>query len=75
MDMVTKKVLRVIDTEIVPVANGAVNYEEISEKPRPGTKSIAISQPWVQVSASSAARFRGRIGISASASTNESAPS
>jgi primary-amine oxidase len=27
------------------VANGAVNYEEISEKPRPGTTSIAISQP------------------------------
>jgi primary-amine oxidase len=45
MDMVTKKVLKVIDTEIVPVANGAVNYEEISEKPRPGTTSIAISQP------------------------------
>ena len=45
MDMVTKKVLKVIDTEIVPVGNGAVNYEEISERPRPGTTSIAISQP------------------------------
>ena len=45
MDMVTKKVLKVIDTEIVPVANGAVNYEEISERPRPGTTPIAISQP------------------------------
>ena len=45
MDMVTKKVLKVIDTEIVPVADGAVNYEEISEKPRPGTTPIAISQP------------------------------
>jgi len=45
MDMVTKKVLNVIDTEIVPVASGAVNYEEIAEKPRPGTTSIAISQP------------------------------
>jgi primary-amine oxidase len=45
MDMVTKKVLKVIDTEIVPVANGAVDYEEISEKPRPGTTPIAISQP------------------------------
>ncbi len=45
MDMVTRKVLKVVDTEIVPVANGAVNYEEISERPRPGTKSIAISQP------------------------------
>jgi primary-amine oxidase len=45
MDMVTKKVLKVVDTEIVPVADGAVNYEEISERPRAGTKSIAISQP------------------------------
>jgi primary-amine oxidase len=45
MDMVTKKVLKVIDTEIVPVGNGAVNYEEIAEKPRPGATSIAISQP------------------------------
>jgi primary-amine oxidase len=45
MDMVTKKVLKVVDTEIVPVGNGAVNYEEISENPRPGTTSIAISQP------------------------------
>src|SRR6516164_5624050 len=35
MDMVTKKVLKVIDTEIVPVPNWAVNYEEIAEKPRP----------------------------------------
>src|SRR5712671_7076725 len=42
MDMVTKKVLKVVDTEIVPVANGAVNYEEISDNPRPGTTSIAI---------------------------------
>lgn len=45
MDMVTKKVLKVVDTEIVPVANGAVNYEEIPEKPRSGTTPIAISQP------------------------------
>jgi primary-amine oxidase len=45
MDMVTKKILKVVDTEIVPVAKGAVNYEEISERPRAGTTSIAISQP------------------------------
>src|SRR5215471_4553007 len=45
MDMVTKKILKVIDTEIVPVGNGAVNYEEIAEKPRPGTTAIGISQP------------------------------
>jgi primary-amine oxidase len=30
MDMVTKEVLKVIDTEIVPVASGSVNYEEIT---------------------------------------------
>src|SRR5260370_13039766 len=45
MDMVTKQILKVVDTEIVPVANGAVKYEEIYENPRPGTTSIAISQP------------------------------
>jgi primary-amine oxidase len=45
MDMVTKKILKVADTEIVPVPNGAVNYEEIPEKARPGTAPIAISQP------------------------------
>ena len=45
MDMATKKILKVVDTEIVPMANGAVNYEEIPEKARPGTTPIAISQP------------------------------
>lgn len=45
MDMVTKQVLKVIDTEILPIATGAVNYEEIGETPRPGTTSITISQP------------------------------
>jgi primary-amine oxidase len=34
-----------VDTEIVPVPDGAVNYEEIPEKARPGTTPIAISQP------------------------------
>jgi primary-amine oxidase len=45
MDMVTKKILKVVDTEVVPVASGGVNYEEISERARPGTTPIAISQP------------------------------
>ena len=45
MDMVSKKILKVVDTEVVPVANGAVNYEEIPEKARPGTTPISISQP------------------------------
>jgi len=45
MDMVAKKILKVVDTELVPVGNGAVNYEEIPEHARPGTTPIAISQP------------------------------
>jgi primary-amine oxidase len=45
MDMVTKKVLKIVDTEIVPVANGSMNYEELPERPRPGTTPISISQP------------------------------
>ncbi len=45
IDMVAKKILKVVDTEVVPVANGAVNYEEIPEHARPGTTPIAISQP------------------------------
>lgn len=45
IDMVAKTILKVVDTEVVPVANGAVNYEEIPEHARPGTTPIAISQP------------------------------
>jgi primary-amine oxidase len=45
IDMVAKKILKVVDTEVVPVANGAVNYEELPEHARPGTTPIAISQP------------------------------
>jgi primary-amine oxidase len=45
IDMVAKKILKVVDTEVVPVANGAMNYEEIPEHARPGTTPIAISQP------------------------------
>jgi primary-amine oxidase len=45
MDMVTKKILKVVDTEVVPVTEGAVNYEEIPANARPGTTPIAISQP------------------------------
>ncbi|MCX6591595.1 MAG: hypothetical protein NTZ56_08730 [Acidobacteria bacterium] len=45
MDMVSKKILKVVDTEIVPVGAGAVNYEEIPEKIRAGTTPIVITQP------------------------------
>ncbi len=45
IDMVEKKVLKVVDTEIVPLGKGAKNYEEIPEKPRPGTTPLSLSQP------------------------------
>src|SRR4051794_4363532 len=45
IDMVDKKILKVVDTEIVPVPKGGTNYEEAPEKPRPGTTPISISQP------------------------------
>ena len=44
IDMVSKKILKVIDTGAVPVGQG-VNYEEIPENPRAGTTPISISQP------------------------------
>lgn len=45
IDMVAKRVLKVVDSEIVPVAKGARSYEEAPENPRPGTTPISISQP------------------------------
>lgn len=45
IDMVNKKILKIVDTEVVPVSKGARNYEEISENPRPGTTPISISRP------------------------------
>jgi len=45
MNMVTKKVLKVVDTEVVPVPTGDINYEEIAENPRPNTTPISTSQP------------------------------
>jgi len=45
VDMVERKILKVVDTEIVPVAKGARSYEEIPENPRPGTTPLFISQP------------------------------
>jgi len=45
MDMVTKKVLTVSDTELAPVPVADNNYEEIPETPRPHTTPILTSQP------------------------------
>ena len=45
VDMVTKKVLKVVDTGAVPVGKGAVNYEELPEEVRVGTKPIVTTQP------------------------------
>jgi primary-amine oxidase len=45
MDMVSKKILKVDDKEVVPVAHGDVDYEEAPENPRPGSTPIAILQP------------------------------
>ena len=45
MDMVSKKILKVIDTGITPVPTADNNYEEITEVPRPHTTPISTSQP------------------------------
>lgn len=45
MNMVTKKITKVIDTEVVPVPTGDINYEEIPENPRPHTTPIGTTQP------------------------------
>lgn len=45
VNMATKKVLKVVDTEIAPVPNGNIDYEDIPENPRPHTTPISISQP------------------------------
>jgi primary-amine oxidase len=45
VDMVEKKVLKVVDTGVAPVPSGDTNYEEIPELPRPHTTPIATSQP------------------------------
>lgn len=44
-DMVEKKVIRVDDTELVPVPTGDVDYEETAESPRPHTTPISTAQP------------------------------
>lgn len=45
MDAVEKKVLKVIDEDVIPVPQSAINFEEAQAKPRPGTTPIEIVQP------------------------------
>lgn len=45
VDMVAKKVLKVVDTDLSPVPSGDTSYEEIPESSRPHTTPIATSQP------------------------------
>jgi primary-amine oxidase len=45
VDIVGKKVLRVIDTEVVPVPTASNAYQEEPERVRPGTTPIVTSQP------------------------------
>ncbi len=45
VDVAAKKIIKVVDTEIVPVPTGDKGYEEIPEVARPHTTSIATTQP------------------------------
>jgi primary-amine oxidase len=45
MDSVEKKVLKVIDQEVMPVPQSAIDFEEAPAMTRPGTKPIFITQP------------------------------
>jgi len=45
MNMATKKILKVVDTEIAPVPAGNIDYEGIPENPRANTTPISSSQP------------------------------
>jgi primary-amine oxidase len=45
VNMATRKVLKVVDTDVVPVPTGNIDYEAIPENPRPNTTPISISQP------------------------------
>ena len=44
LDAVEKKILKVIDEEVVPVPQSPINFEEAPAKARPGTTPITITQ-------------------------------
>lgn len=45
LDIVAKKVLKVMDTEVVPVPTASNAFQEEAERARPGTTPIITSQP------------------------------
>lgn len=45
VDAIEKKVLKVIDQEVIPVPQSPINFEEAPPKPRSGTTPIEIAQP------------------------------
>jgi primary-amine oxidase len=45
MDAVEKKILKVIDEEVIPVPQSPINFEEAPAKARPGTTPLTVSQP------------------------------
>ena len=45
IDAVEKKILKVIDQEVIPVPQSPINFEEAPAKPRAGTTPIQITQP------------------------------
>jgi primary-amine oxidase len=45
LDAVEKRILKVIDEEVIPVPQSPINFEEAPAKPRPGTTPLALSQP------------------------------
>lgn len=45
MDMVTKEILKVVDTEVIPVSTGDNNYMDVPDNPRLHSTPIVTSQP------------------------------
>jgi primary-amine oxidase len=45
LDAVEKKILKVVDEEVVPVPQSPINFEEAPAKARPGTTPLSIVQP------------------------------
>lgn len=45
VDAVEKKVLKVVDTGVVPVSSAAINFEEAPSIPRANTTPLSVAQP------------------------------
>ena len=68
VNMATKKLLKVVDTEVVPVPTGNIDYEGIPENPRPIRHPSLFPNLLAMASKSRTVRSPGRTGSSASAS-------